>query len=52
MPLFEDIYIDEADMIFQPLPPTRPDLNELAVILHSSGKYTVINDFILLTYEY
>ncbi|KIM81777.1 hypothetical protein PILCRDRAFT_8450 [Piloderma croceum F 1598] len=37
MPLFEDIYIDEADMIFQPLPPSRPDLNELAVILHSSG---------------
>ncbi|KIM78762.1 hypothetical protein PILCRDRAFT_10982 [Piloderma croceum F 1598] len=37
MPLFEDIYIDEADMIFQPLPPTRPDLNELAAILHSSG---------------
>lgn len=38
MPLFHDIYIDEAEVIFQPLPHVRPELDESAIILHSSGE--------------
>jgi hypothetical protein len=39
MPIFEDIYIEEGtnNVVFQPLPPVRPDMDAPAFILHSSG---------------
>jgi hypothetical protein len=37
MPLFEEIYIDGEETAFDPLPFNRPDMNDPAIILHSSG---------------
>lgn len=38
MPVFEDLYIDQNGVTFEPLPLEKPSLNDAAVILHSSGK--------------
>jgi acyl-CoA synthetase (AMP-forming)/AMP-acid ligase II len=37
MPLFEEVYNDEKEIPFHQLPFSRPDMNEPAIILHSSG---------------
>ena len=37
MPSFEDIYVDDSDHDFKPLPPFKPDWCDPAIIMHSSG---------------
>lgn len=37
MPKFEDIYLPNSEKDFVPLSFKKPDLNETAIILHSSG---------------
>ena len=51
MPHFKDIYIEEADATFRPLPANRPQLIEPAIIFHSSGECTVIVDVAFFDFE-
>ena len=41
MPLFEDLYLDDHETTFKPLPSYKPDWNDSAFIVHSSGAFSL-----------